>query len=519
MSIQVYRGNLSAKFFPYLSTQFGRSIIVAGPDQNFNRQVVSAADTDKDVGIPQIYFAQNVMPTGQGFNSVGYDLKTFGPGDRGTYESAVLVRDGAGNKGYLARNNSNLHFWYFDLGTNQWYDLGIPTVHGTTVTAFYYSPTTAYVGGTSYLYLPLFYCFKIDLVARALVPQPLTGLDVTSIIGIVASAGYLVAYSVNAVAWSSTIDPTDFTPSLTTGAGGGNVEGLKGSIVACIVHALGFIVYSTGNAVGALYSGNARYPFQFREIVGTGGLESSELVVSDANTTNHYAYTSSGLQSVSMQQAQTVYPELTDFMAQGMMEDWDFVNSIMSYQQSPGTGGFQAKKLTMVADRYFVVSYGVYVDNLTHAVVYDVILNRWGKLKFAHSDCFEWVNTPAPGADPAKHSLAFMDSAGNISTANVQHQECEGVIFLGKYQLQRSRLMQLETVELEDVDHDKNTDVLLLTSLDGKNTTSSSPTSTTIHRDIRKYTFHKTGVNHTVVVLGNFKLNTIILSLTNQGRR
>jgi len=34
---------------------------------NFNRQVQSTEDTDKDRGIPQIFYGHNIVPTGQGF--------------------------------------------------------------------------------------------------------------------------------------------------------------------------------------------------------------------------------------------------------------------------------------------------------------------------------------------------------------------------------------------------------------------------------------------------------------------
>lgn len=78
-----------------------------------------------------------------------------------------------------------------------------------------------------------------------------------------------------AIAWSSLIDPTDFTPSLVTGAGGGAVQGAKGDIVCCVSHTIGLVIYTNQNAVAAPTSGNARYPFNFRELVASGGIASS----------------------------------------------------------------------------------------------------------------------------------------------------------------------------------------------------------------------------------------------------
>ena len=67
-----YRANLSAKAFPFISDNWGRTVITAGPDNTFNRQVSSAEDLDRDAGIPQIYYCHNVMPFAQGFQSVSY---------------------------------------------------------------------------------------------------------------------------------------------------------------------------------------------------------------------------------------------------------------------------------------------------------------------------------------------------------------------------------------------------------------------------------------------------------------
>lgn len=67
-----YRANLSAKSFPFLSENFGRSVMVGQYDNNFVRQVVSPEDQDKDIGIPQLYYCHNVMPASSGFQSVGY---------------------------------------------------------------------------------------------------------------------------------------------------------------------------------------------------------------------------------------------------------------------------------------------------------------------------------------------------------------------------------------------------------------------------------------------------------------
>jgi hypothetical protein len=69
------RGNLSSAYFPLVSQYHGRTVIVSGQDNNFNRQLYSSADNDKDIGIPQMYYGHNIMPTGTGFLSVGFEQR------------------------------------------------------------------------------------------------------------------------------------------------------------------------------------------------------------------------------------------------------------------------------------------------------------------------------------------------------------------------------------------------------------------------------------------------------------
>ena len=75
-----YRANLSAAIFPMTIARAGRSVIVPGIDQNFNRSIDSPDDSNRDAGIPQIIYGENIIPTADGYQSVGYtDGGTIGP--------------------------------------------------------------------------------------------------------------------------------------------------------------------------------------------------------------------------------------------------------------------------------------------------------------------------------------------------------------------------------------------------------------------------------------------------------
>jgi len=66
-----YRANLSSAIFPMTLARSGRSVIIPGPDQNFDRRVDPQGE-QKTAGIPQAIYMENVIPTADGYQSVGY---------------------------------------------------------------------------------------------------------------------------------------------------------------------------------------------------------------------------------------------------------------------------------------------------------------------------------------------------------------------------------------------------------------------------------------------------------------
>lgn len=501
-----YRANLSAKAFPFLSQNWGRSVIVPQYDNTFNRQVASTEDTDKDVGIPQIYYCHNVMPHQQGFQSIGYgQLINSVVGITDYFTECFLIRDGDDNKAYLGVTAAGK--LYISVG-NVWVLKSITYPAGDI--------TVSYVSGTTYIYIANYGCIKYDFSTGTFVSITLTGLDPTKIIGVAYSAGYLIAYSQTEVSWSSTIDPTDFTPSLVTGAGGGAVENARGAITAVVAHVQGFIVYTTNNAIAALYSGNSRYPFNFREIVASGGLKHLDQVTYDANSGNHYAYTTSGLQLVSTSQTQTILPELTDFISGKLFEDYDEVTGAFSSTTLSAT---MQKSIAMVSDRYLVISYGIV--SLTHALVFDLTTKRWGKLKIPHVKCFEYSIPATQVIETPRESIAFLQQDGTVKIVDfsVTSAGSSGVIALGKYQFVRQRLLQLDEVCIENVPQGASFSCNILSSFDGKNPTVSVPTLLDSSGLFRRYGTRAIGINHSLILKGAFSLVSLELVFNIHGKR
>lgn len=93
-------------------------------------------------------------------------------------------------------------------------------------------------------------------------------------------------------------------------------------------------------------------------------------------------------------------------------------------------------------------------------------------------------------------------------------------MLLGKYQLSRSRTVQLQEVSLENVRIGNTFSLYNSSTLDGKTLrpfvagylAESSGT-------YRRYNFHQTGVNHTLLFVGGFYCDSLVLKLNVHGRR
>lgn len=509
-----YRGNLSAKSFPLLSTNMGQSVIVGGPDQlGLSPNVQGVDDIHTDRGIPQIYYGHNVMPTEEGIQSVGFTRSTLSSSFG--FKNIYTLRDTVGNR-VLFSHKSDGSSWVLPVGAITWIQttLILSTANSTT--------TVATINGQTYIYFSNIGCYIYDVGSNTLIPIVFTGLVATTILGIVAASGYMIAYTMDSIAWSSTVprvlptDPFDFVPSLVTGAGGGKIEAANSNITICKAHYLGVIIFTEDNAVAAIYSGNATYPFNFREIVGAGGLKDPAFIASEGILGAYYSFTNSGLQLVNLSAAQTVYPLFTDFLSGKVFEDFDtdalaFVTQILT---SP-----MKKAVSVITDRYLVLSYGV--TALTHALIYDFQYRRVGKVKINHVACFDLKYGNPEFFDVARQSFAFLQADGSIQIINFDTGSANrsGVIILGKYQYVRSRLLTLDEVSIENITSSHTFNLYNLVSLDGKNSVRYDTYQADSTAGHRVYNSRKTGINHSLLGVGTFNLVSIELKFHVGGNR
>lgn len=517
MSDVVYRANLKAASFPLLSELFGRSIIVKGQDQNTPIGKTEPGTTDSsNQGIPQIYYCHNVIPTDNGYKTISYTdtVDAVGGGAAG-FDKIITIRDATGNRALFAVDSSG-NLYVMETGTTVWVGAIPGAPLNTSIAAK--RMTTGFVAGTSYIYFSGVGCYSYDFSTNQLSAEVFTldaPLTVADIIGVTANRGYLIAYTTDQVLWSSLVSPIDFVASLATGAGGGILEAARGLIVTIESVFGGMIVFTDVNAISAVASDNTRFPYNFVELTGCGGLEDPEFVSYDANSNSVYAYTTAGMQQVSVKGAALVFPEITDFLSGALLEDYDTGTNTFTLTD---TGGVVLKKrIVVVASRYLIISYGIAA--LTHALYYDIAYKQFGRLKTTHSDCFEYevgsVETP-------RKSIGFLADDGSITIMNsdIVDTTSSGVMLVGKFQYVRTRLLQLQAAELENINVGATFSLLDLPAADGKNFGNALTGYLALSSGkYRKYTFHNTAMNHTLVLVGAWNAVSMLLTFNVAGAR
>jgi hypothetical protein len=369
------------------------------------------------------------------------------------------------------------------------------------------------------------------------------------IIGICGAFNYLLLFTSSVVFWSSTTTPLDFSASLVTGAGSETPNGLAGDITFAKPHVAGFYIYTTNNVIFAAYTGNSRYPWKFREISGSSGFTYSSQVSGNTNSEFHVGLTNTkNIQFLYPDQAKLEAPALADFLGRTKVIDvWNDNTRVFDtvvLEDSLGNDEWYffnntAPRLWFFHDRYIIVPYYYYGDgdvtptayNYKLAIVYDTLLRRYGKLRKDFAHMFANTTDMVVVADTGEaHSLSldpgeerFVDEVGVVSPHS-------GKLLLGKFQLARGLMTQLEGVEIESaqsgsISHDDpvytgNFNVAVLPSLDGKNFTATQElTRKEVGiEELATYNCHITAKSVSVLIEGAFDVNTVVLTLVPAGK-
>lgn len=517
-----FRCNLQSMSFPMLSKLSGRTIINPQADQTYARFVSSDGQSPVDIGVPQIMYCHNVMPSTQGWQSISY-TKVFNqtsPQEGWRISEAILfygaVPSGAslvstGYKSYLgvglSQDGTLKKLFYINTVTKAW-----TPMLGVGQFSSVFNVTVATVNGVSYIYVGGNGCWFFNDQTGTSVFRVLAGLNLGTTLGIVSANGYLNAFNKTGVAWSSVINVEDFVPSDTSGAGGGQVQEAKGEIVTAIATNLGYILYTKENAVSVTYSGNAEFPWNFKAIQSAGGIASPDVVSKDQALGYQQMYSTNGLQQVSHAKCITVAPNITDFIAGNVFEDFNPATNTFEVTEFDWT---MRKRIAVIADRYIILSYGLTpIADYTHAIVIDLTQNRLGKLKITHTCCFELRSLDSVNTEIPRDSIAMLTTNGETFVVNfsIDTPSTDSVLLIGKMQYVRQKLLELNQLEIENVAAGGNFQSLVLPSLNGKNFTPAVPGFLQeSSADYRRYTWDGAlGVNVSYLFKGTFNINSLV---------
>lgn len=494
-----HRTDLTQQEFPLISSKKGRSVLVS----SFRN-----APTGERGDEPEVIYAHNVMPVDNGYLSIGFeevipdatDVHHVYP-----FDDVRIVFSTTGERVYIGFTE-DLHVYVLHQGDTAWSHVG----HASFAVGSLL--TIATVKGQSYIYLEGYGCYEYNSGTTSFVAVTLTGMPISNLLGITASSGYMLAFNASEIAWSSTVSPEDFTPSSITGAGFGSVSDLEGDINFAVPNSLGLLIYTAANVVAAIYTGNKQYPFKYKSVDDSKGALGIDAVAYEANAADHFAYTKAGLQTVNSRKAATFLPHFTDFLAGKVLEDFDEITNTFSYTELTGT---MKKKVKYIASRYLIISYGI--TEFTHALIYDVAMQRLGKVKITHYDVFEYLDSQV---EVSKESIAFLTEHGAIQILKFSPTTTgrNGVLALGKYQYTRDRHMILQSIIVEEVESTDTFSCVVLSAIDGKNTSVVTPKEY-VKEGYREYKLRQSAVNHTIVYKGAFNLNTSQINFSVGGRR
>lgn len=542
MSKYRFQGALNAAQFPLVSSFQARTVVQPQLDTNVKtNQAFYGTQESADYAIPQLLYCENVLPTAEGLMSVGYeDLIAGIPGET-SFDQVITLRDADENT-FLFAPAGGKNYIYNAL-TGIWESTNPISAVGVRV-------SRAYVNGRTFVCYSGLGIYEYNTVAGTFLAVTILGLTADQILGIGGSSNYLLIHDKLTVYWSSLINPVDFVPSLTTGAGFAIPQDVKGDITALLGTSGGFIICTSKNAVAAVYTQNSRAPFTFKEVANSGGVQTSEQVALEQTSGMQYIWGTAGLQSLTTQKAETVSAELNDFLAGRVWEYWDRENKKLIFVKD-GSLEF-AVKLSYLNSRYLVVSYATGGSNLfNYALIFDVALKRWGKLKIDHADCFSYTYPALVGDlsyddlagtsydalsltsydglavgvvpfQPSKLSMAFLKPDGSVQLAlpNYYKEDQAGVAIFGKFQLTRARLMTIQQLAIEGIFGTSEMLVTAIASSNGKALDTAKSMQLLLNGDqVRTYARRLTGINVSIVVEGSFALTSYLLEVTNDGDR
>lgn len=554
MAVYRFAGSLNAAQWPLIAALQGRTVIQPLYDwANRMPRYFFGTEESAELNVPQIIYCENVVPAAEGLNSVGY-LDLIAASGNTDFDQIIILRDATENNFLFAPANGKNYI--LDPSTKTW------ASKNAIIGLSHPQVSRAYVNGRTFVCYAGTNIYEYIQGADTFLPVALTlpaGVALSDIKGIGSSSNYLIFYTDITVYWSSLIDPTDFVASLITGAGNATPQDVKGQITAINGTSGGFVIWTIRNAVAAQYTNNVRAPFAFKEIAGAGGITDNEHVTNEASSGPQYAWTSAGLQKITLQGSEEVSGEINDFLAGRVYNTWNAATKTLDLHAS-GLDEFYIK-IVLVSSRFLCISYceaiTANVPQFTYCLMYDTVLKRWGQFKVDHVDVFSiTVGTTGGGLTftdlgtqtftalgtatfsdlvasgvgvfnpTSKRQIAFLQANGAVKIALMDYNKAfnhTGVVILGKFQLVRAQLLthQLTTVEGAygfAVSGQDTFQAYITNSYDGLNMQAAIPLPVITTGGLSiSYGMRLTGINYNLTFTGTFALSSFVSEVCNDG--
>lgn len=496
--------------FPFISAFQNRPIIIPGADNRLRLANSGARDTETDnnpTPYPAIAYCENVIPTLEGVKSVGYTLlQDEVPGET-KFNDVYQLRD--------ALNN----FWYFSPAEGLNYvisNIGSSWTSTDPLISTTQDPVSlAYVNGRQFVLYSTNILLEWDGTNFIDQSASLTGVAIADIIAICASGNYMCLICTDlSFKWSSLVNPLDFVPDDTTGAGSQIPSDARGGGVYLTQLSGGVLIHFDQNTVAALTTNNSAQPWVFREVRNAGGLINYRGVSTDNISGNCVMWGTNGFQIVGLRDADNVFPALTDFLAGNVFETFDSTTNLLTITRDSGPISARIK-INFFLNRYYTISYmqsGVDDPDgeYTYALIYDTQLRRWGKLKIGHKDIFLLAESP-------RESLMLIkeNGAGYLIDINYTVNTGEGVVIMGRYQLSRTSQVCSQEVELEVLGFEDNPTVHVATNYNGRTVGEIfEMIPYEVDETYRSFQKQIEGLNLSFIIKGTFHLSTMIVTCT-----
>ena len=557
MSQYPYRSSIDTVALPFTSRYCGRTIIQPQLDQ-YQQANISGGITDitANKGIPEVFYIHDVLPTRQGIKSVAYQKVLKGLPNVNTFDRIQSVRDSANNIGFLGTTTDGRSFLLSTFLTT-WVEVtpaGAPSTSEISV---------ANVTGQSYVCYPKFGIYTVDLVSGTLTTAAISwgatvndaGNTVNSsmIISITDCYNFLLATDGYTLYNSSATNPLDFDVSqgLITGATSQVPTDIQGPIIVLVKIGIGFGIFTNTNIVSGQWSNNIQYPWVLRSVPNSGGIDSISKITKGGPDGTVYAYTSAGLQQISVLKSELVFGTLTDYLSSRFYEDWDDVN-LVPFETILGAD--MTIRVQWTGNRYLVISYGPL--NLEQAYVYDSSLKQWGKLRIPHACIVDFIvkadgnrlsysnevnnsysslysiaydELTSVSQNPAsvKRTMGILQNDGTVLVPVMDEYNftANAVALIGYYRLIRQNLLAIQQISVENIDTQNYAFNLSVISsqLDSAIQTTTVFDSYSINVEgassIRVLYGYSVGIDHSILLQGSFSIISLEFWFTLDGRR